>query len=139
MSKATTSLKFSRTQGSARKSPERDDSWVPNTDVYTTDDKLVIKLEIAGMRRDDLELTVEGQFLKVRGFRPDECRESSRCFQVMEINYGFFESVIEVAPGFDVGKAAAAYQNGFLRIEVPAKGKEKGRKKPRIHPAPPAG
>jgi HSP20 family molecular chaperone IbpA len=37
----------------------------------------------------------------------------------MEINYGIFECVIEVPPGYDLGRARAAYQNGFLRVEVP--------------------
>jgi HSP20 family molecular chaperone IbpA len=37
----------------------------------------------------------------------------------MEINYGEFESVIELPPGYDLSQAKAAYQNGFLRIDVP--------------------
>jgi HSP20 family molecular chaperone IbpA len=37
----------------------------------------------------------------------------------MEINYGPFESVLEVPPGYDLGQAKAAYLNGFLRIDVP--------------------
>jgi HSP20 family molecular chaperone IbpA len=39
----------------------------------------------------------------------------------MEINYGVFESVIELPEGYDLGQAKAAYQNGFLRIDVPQK------------------
>ncbi len=37
----------------------------------------------------------------------------------MEINYGGFESVIELPEGYDLSRAKAAYQNGFLRIDVP--------------------
>ena len=37
----------------------------------------------------------------------------------MEINYGPFESVLELPPGYDLGQAKAAYLNGFLRIDVP--------------------
>ena len=37
----------------------------------------------------------------------------------MEINYGPFECVIEIPPGYDLSRAKAAYQNGFLRVEVP--------------------
>ena len=40
-------------------------------------------------------------------------------FLVMEINYGPFECVFEIPPGFDLSQAKAGYQNGFLRIEVP--------------------
>src|SRR5438552_16953293 len=93
--------------------------WVPNTDVYVTEGNLVIKVELAGMRKEDLELTVEGNRLKISGQRPDGCRAPKCTFLVMEINYGAFESIIEVPPGYDMSQAKAAYQNGFLRIDVP--------------------
>jgi HSP20 family protein len=96
-----------------------DTHWVPNTDVYVTDNHLVIKVELAGMRREDLELTVQGQRLMISGQRPDGGRGSKCNFLVMEINYGPFECVLEMPPGYDLGKAHAAYQNGFLRVEVP--------------------
>lgn len=94
-------------------------SWVPNTDVYLTDGALVIKVELAGMRREDLELIVEGNQLRISGQRPDCCRAPRCKFLVMEIDYGPFESVIELPPGFDLSRAKAAYQNGFLRVDVP--------------------
>jgi HSP20 family protein len=91
--------------------------WVPNTDVYVTEDSLVIKVELAGMRKEDLELTVERN--RLTGHRPDGCRAPKCKFLVMEINYGSFQSVIELPPGYDLSQAKAAYQNGFLRIDVP--------------------
>ena len=94
-------------------------SWVPNTDVYITDGGLVIKVELSGMKREDLELMVEGNQLRISGQRPDCCRAPRCKFLVMEINYGPFESVIELPPGYDLSRAKAAYQNGFLRIDVP--------------------
>ena len=94
-------------------------SWVPNTDVYLSENGIVIKVELAGMRREDLELTVEGNQLKISGQRPDGCRPSKCKFLVMEIDYGAFESVIELPEGYDLSRAKAAYQNGFLRIDVP--------------------
>jgi HSP20 family molecular chaperone IbpA len=51
-----------------------DSHWVPNTDVYVTEQLLVIKVELAGMRKEDLELTVEGSRLTITGHRPDGCR-----------------------------------------------------------------
>ncbi len=100
-------------EGSARA------NWVPNTDVYTTDSGLVIKVELAGMRSEHLEITVEGNRLRISGNRPDGCRAAKCNFLVMEINYGPFESVLEVPPGYDLSLAKAAYLNGFLRIDVP--------------------
>jgi HSP20 family protein len=93
--------------------------WVPNTDVYVTEDSLVIKVELAGMRKEDLELTVESNRLTITGHRPDGCRAPKCKFLVMEIDYGSFQSVIELPPGYDLSLAKAAYQNGFLRIDVP--------------------
>lgn len=100
-------------QGSARA------HWVPNTDVYATDNGLVIKVELAGMRSDNLEITIEGNRLRISGNRPDGCRAPKCSFLVMEINYGPFESMLELPPGYDLGQAKAAYLNGFLRIDVP--------------------
>ena len=93
--------------------------WVPNTDVYVTDNGLVIKVELAGMRSEHLEITVEGNRLRISGNRPDGCRSPKCSFLVMSINYGPFESELEVPAGYDLSQAKAAYLNGFLRIDVP--------------------
>ena len=94
-------------------------SWTPNTDVYVTDSGLVVKVELAGMRSEHLEITVEGNRLRISGNRPDGCRAAKCSFLVMEINYGPFESTLELPPGYDLSQAKAAYLNGFLRIDVP--------------------
>jgi HSP20 family protein len=93
--------------------------WVPNTDVYVTDNGLVVKVELAGMRSEHLEITVDGQHLRISGSRLDGCRAANCNFLVMEINYGPFESLIEVPTQYDLSQAKAAYLNGFLRIDVP--------------------
>ena len=93
--------------------------WVPNTDVYATDNGLVIKVELAGMRSDNLEITIEGNRLKVSGNRPDGCRAPKCSFLVMEINYGPFETMLDLPQGYDLGQDKAAYLNRFLRIDVP--------------------
>lgn len=72
------------------------------------------------MRREDLEITIDGNRLMISGQRPDGGRVGSKCsFLVMEINYGPFECVIELPSGYELSQAKAAYQNGFLRVEVP--------------------
>src|SRR5438876_1083064 len=102
---------------------DRDNSprahWVPNTDVYATDSGLVVKVELAGMRSEHLEIIVEGNRLRISGTRPDGCRAAKASFLVMEINYGPFETVLELPVGYDLSQAKAAYLNGFLRIDVP--------------------
>jgi len=96
-------------------------SWVPNTDVYVSEGTLVINVELAGIRQEDLELFVDGSRLSITGQRPDGCRGANKCkFLVMEINYGPFECVVEIPKGFDLALAKATYTNGFLRVSVPA-------------------
>ena len=117
MQKLSSALHFSKSKLSVTK--EHDTHWVPNTDVYITDGAIIIKVELAGMQRENLELTIDGTRLRIRGQRPDGCRPPKCKFLVMEINYGGFESVIELPAGYDLTQAKAAYQNGFLRIDVP--------------------
>lgn len=93
--------------------------WVPNTDVYASDSGLVIKVELAGMRSENLEITVEGNRLRISGDRPDTCRAHKASFLLMEISYGPFESILELPNGYDLSQARASYLNGFLRIDVP--------------------
>ena len=93
--------------------------WTPNTDVYATAGGLVIKAELAGMKSDSLEISVEGQRLRINGVRPDCCRAPQCSFLVMEISYGPFETVLDLPPGYDLSQAKAVYLNGFLRVDVP--------------------
>jgi len=93
--------------------------WAPNTDVFLTEEGMVVKVELAGMRREDLELTVEDNRLRISGHRYDECRQGKRNFFVMEINYGPFETILDLPTNYDLSVARASYQNGFLRIDVP--------------------
>lgn len=93
--------------------------WTPHTDVYVSDTGLVIKVELAGMKSDSLEIIVEGQRLRITGVRPDCCRAPHCSFLVMEISYGPFETVLDLPAGYDLTRAKALYVNGFLRIDVP--------------------
>jgi HSP20 family protein len=122
MCKVSSSLHFVKTHSRSGQDNSAETYWVPNTDVYVCDEGLVIKVELAGMRREDLELVVENNRVKITGHRPDGCRAAKCKFLVMEINYGAFETVIELPKGYDLGQARAAYQNGFLRIDVPLQG-----------------
>jgi HSP20 family protein len=107
-----------RSLGTSKGSPGNA-HWEPNTDVYATDSGLVIKVELAGMRSENLEITVEDNRLRISGNRPDGCRAPKASFIAMAINYGPFETVLELPPGYDLSQARAAYLNGFLRIDVP--------------------
>jgi HSP20 family protein len=119
LDKVSTTLHFIKRHPDGASDAGAESYWVPNTDVYVTDNGLVIKVELAGMRKEDLELTIEGNRLKISGLRPDGCRAPQCRFLIMEISYGAFESILELPAGYDLLRAKAAYQNGFLRIDVP--------------------
>jgi HSP20 family protein len=120
MCKVSSSLHFVKNPSHVSQEGSTETYWVPNTDVYVSEGGLVVKVELAGMRREDLELVIEGNRVRIAGSRPDGCRSAKCKFLVMEINYGAFETIIELPKGYDLTQARAAYQNGFLRIDVPA-------------------
>lgn len=96
--------------------------WVPNTDVILTKSLLVIVVELAGMRKEELELTAEEGRIRIQGRRGHpRLAESadSGTHLVKEINFGSFETMIETPHDFDPTLAKATYQIGFLLIEVP--------------------
>jgi HSP20 family protein len=103
-------------------------SWEPYSDVYLHENRLVINIELAGMRRDDLELAIDGNQLIVSGQRPDCGRPMGCSFLVMEIRYGYFSCTFELPPGYNLGDAVAAYQNGFLRVEIPKSARSQPKK-----------
>lgn len=94
-------------------------TWSPNTDVYETPESLVVKLEIAGIEKDDLEITLNDRLLLVRGYRKDPCRQRRCSFRQMEIDYGYFERRVVIPRSVDGSRVRAQFHNGFLHIELP--------------------
>lgn len=95
------------------------EQWHPATDVYQANGSLVIVVELAGIRREGLQLSAKGNRLTITGERPDDGRNRRCRFLAMEISYGPFERVLEIPDGFEVVHARAIYSNGLLRVEVP--------------------
>ena len=91
--------------------------WTPPTDVYETEDNLVVKVEVAGMRDDHFEVSVEDQVLMIRGNRPDF--NERRAYHQMEIRFGKFEIAIGLPAGIDLDRATAEYKDGFLTVIFP--------------------
>jgi len=95
----------------------RSNAWKPLTDVYQTEGSLVVKMEVAGLRDEDLEITVQENVLVVIGTRPDSSER--RAYHQMEIPFGKFESTIDLPLAVDVEEAQAEYKDGFLTIILP--------------------
>ena len=91
------------------------DESSPLEDVIGNYDAIVIR----SATKLSADLIEKGTRLRISGNRPDGCRAPKCNFLAMEIEYGPFESVLEVPPGYDLSQAKAAYLNGFLRIDVP--------------------
>lgn len=92
-------------------------SWRPPTDVYETDDCVVVKVEIAGMEDQDFGISLDGKRLIIRGIRRDPA--SKLGYQQMEILYGHFETDVHLARAIEEDKIEATYHNGFLVVRLP--------------------
>jgi HSP20 family protein len=90
--------------------------WRPPTDVYETDDCLVVKVEIAGMNEDDFALSLDGKRLIISGVRRDPAAKLG--YQQMEILYGHFETDVHLTRAIDEDRIEATYQNGFLSVRM---------------------
>jgi HSP20 family protein len=95
----------------------RSSVWSPPTDVYETEEKYVIKVEIAGMRDDDFEVAFENGVLMIAGYRSD--LNERRAYHQMEIRFGRFEIAVEIPVNVNMEKATAEYRDGFLTIVLP--------------------
>jgi len=91
--------------------------WRPPTDVYETDDTIVVRMEIAGMNDADFTVILEDRFLLIRGVRSDTLER--RAYQQMEIPFGEFVSEIGLPGPVAVDEIEAVYRDGFLRIVFP--------------------
>jgi HSP20 family protein len=91
--------------------------WSPPTDVYETEQAYVARVEIAGMREEDFEVSVEDNTLSISGARPDHTER--RAFQQMEIRFGKFSTSVSLPGPVNVEQARAEYKDGFLTIVIP--------------------
>ncbi len=91
--------------------------WSPPTDVYETESHYVVRVEIAGMREEDFEITVENQFLSITGSRSD--LPERRAYHQMEIRFGKFESIVGLPGAVDLDASRAEYKDGFLTVILP--------------------
>jgi len=96
----------------------RSSAWTPPTDVYETDDAYIIRVELAGMRESDFEITLEDGFIQISGNRPDDVPER-RAYQQMEIRFGRFSTAVGLPSPVDVDASRAEYVDGFLAVTLP--------------------
>jgi HSP20 family protein len=103
-------------------------TWEPAIDVYETDNDVVVLVELAGAKEDEIEVIVHGQVLIVRGERRDIKQGIKRTYSQMEILWGPFERNITLPAAVDVNQIKAFYERGFLEVILPKLNEEKVRR-----------
>jgi len=101
----------------------RSNIWRPPTDVYETHENFVVKMEIAGVKDEDLEVIIQDGLLLVNGIRSDASER--RSYHQMEIQFGKFSIGIELPASLNIEDATAEYKDGFLAIQFPKEKLEK--------------
>jgi HSP20 family protein len=91
--------------------------WRPPTDVFETEDSIIVRVEIAGMRESDFVISLDGRYLSIRGIRAD--MPERRAYYQMEIRFGEFSTEMELPYPVVPERIEAVYDNGFLRIVMP--------------------
>ncbi len=95
----------------------RPNFYRPPTDVYETEDKMVVRVEIAGMHEGEFSVNFDQGLLQISGARAEVAEK--RAFQQMEIHFGEFLTEVEILIPINVEKIEAVYQDGFLRVSLP--------------------
>jgi HSP20 family protein len=95
----------------------RTPAWRPPTDLFETEDAIIVRMEVAGMTEDGFTIELDGKSLMIRGTRQDMAER--RAYHQMEIHFGEFVCELELPVVVDAGRVEAVYQNGFLRISLP--------------------
>jgi HSP20 family protein len=94
--------------------------WYPAADVYQTRDGWVVKLELAGVAPDELEVSIEGDTLRVAGSRRDETQSESVSYHQLEITYSRFEKVIRFPNAIEGALIEQRYKDGLLILYLQA-------------------
>ncbi|MGR3318684.1 MAG: Hsp20/alpha crystallin family protein [Candidatus Anammoxibacter sp.] len=93
--------------------------WNPPTDVYETGDNIFVKIDISGIRKDNVNIAFKDNVLTVRGERCGDFKHSKTCFYQVEIRYGLFEKQIIIPKPVKGNDIQAKYTDGFLVIALP--------------------
>jgi HSP20 family protein len=93
-------------------------AWIPRLDIFARDDDLVIRCELAGVARDEVELAYDHDALTIFGERTGAPDEQDTTYYVRERQYGAFRRTINLPEGTDRGNVQASLEDGLLEIVV---------------------
>lgn len=95
---------------------------LPALESFVEEGKLVVRADLPGIDPKDVEVTVAGDTLTLRGKRERRHEESGRNFIHREISYGAFERSVRLPEGVKADDITASYRNGVLELTVPMPG-----------------
>jgi len=101
--------------------------WAPAVDVEETNDAMVIRAELPGMKREDIKVRVAEDTVTISGERKYEAEQKDRTFHRVERAYGTFQRTIVLPVSVQGDKAAASYKSGVLELVLPKAERVKAR------------
>jgi len=94
-------------------------TWSPAVDVAEHDDVYVVKVELPGVNKDDVKVTIESNILTIRGEKKQEKEVKKENYHRVERSYGSFQRSFTLPSTVKSDKIDAAYKDGILTIAVP--------------------
>ncbi len=95
-----------------------DRTWSPPMDIYETPDEIIIRAEIAGVSKEDIEVEINNKAVRIYGRRCEMPRQDNATYRLAEIQYGAFERILFLPSPIDKEIVSASYLNGFLQIRL---------------------
>jgi HSP20 family protein len=98
------------------------EEWLPPADISETEDRVLIKAELPGIEEKDIELTLLGNMLTIRGEKKHEKEEKDEKDENHYLGdryYGSFRRTFQLPADIDSEKAEAIFEKGVLKISVP--------------------
>jgi HSP20 family protein len=92
---------------------------VPAIESFVEAGRLVVRADLPGTDPKDVDITVSGDQLTIRGKREQHDEETGRDFIYREVSYGSFERTVRLPEGVKAEDVKASYQNGVLELSVP--------------------
>jgi HSP20 family protein len=102
-----------------RRLPIEERGWAPAIDVFEKEDKFVVKAELPGMKEEDIDISVVGDTLTIKGERKAETEVKEEDYYCCERSYGSFSRSLAVPPNVDAKKIEASFEDGILEISLP--------------------
>jgi len=95
------------------------EGWSPSLDLFEDKDTVTVKAEVPGMKKEDLDVSIEGSTLSICGERREENEQGKGTAHRSERYYGRFYRSIELPSTVDPAKVKAEYRDGILTVTMP--------------------